>query len=410
MFEQGRAKQPQEGKRHMPKIMPFQKKEEHSDMKEYTRKLRRHRMGVLSRFLVCILVVAAAAFVLSRYYANKTYETFEVVSSVEHADTINTRYQEYGESLLRYSKDGISCLDLQHQSIWSQTFNMQDPILHVCEHAAAVADRGGNQLYIFDETGLKGQVDTLLPIEQVVTSRQGVTAVLLEDSSVSWIYLYDQTGKKLVEARCNLAETGQPMSLSLSADASKLAVSYLQVSGGTANSCVVFYNLGSVGANFVDKIVSSKLYEDTLIPRVQYLDADTCVAIGENGFYLYEGAEIPEETKAELVEGEIQSVCFGESEFGLVYEQEGEIPYLVRVFDEEGNALLEQPFDLKYDQIKLSSNEVIIYNDADCVIYSDKGILRYEGTFTESLVNLYKLRGKRYVVIHPQKTEQIKLK
>lgn len=395
----------------MPKIMPFQKKEEHSDMKEYTQKLRRHRMSVAGRFLACIFVVLMIVFGTNLYFSRKTYESYEVVSSVEHTDTINTQYMEYGEYLLRYSKDGISCLELGNKSVWSQTFNMQDPILNVCENAVVAADRGGNQLYIFDDTGLKGQVDTRLPILQVAISRQGVTAALLEDSSVSWIYLYDQEGNKLVEARCNLAETGQPMSLSLAADASKLVVSYLQVAGGTSNSCVVFYNLGAVGDNFVDKIVASKLYEDTLVPRVQYLDESTCVAIGEKGFYLYEGAEIPEETKAENLEGEIQSVCFGDADFALVYQQENDAePYLLRMFDEKGQLMLEQPFDLDYSQIKISEKDVIIYNNFNCIIYSKKGVLRYAGTFEESLVNLYGVRGRRYVVIHPQRTDQIKLK
>ena len=367
-------------------------------------------MGVAGRILVCILVVAAVAIGLNHYYSNKFYESYETIISVEHTDALNTRYAEYGEQLLRYSKDGISCLDLEHQPIWSQTFNMQEPILDVCKNVVVVADRGGNQLYIFNGSGLTGQVNTLLPIQQVTTSRQGVTAVLLEDSSVSWIYLYDAEGKLLLDARCNLAETGQPVSFSLAPDGSKLAVSYLQISGGTSNSCIVFYNLGSVGANFVDKIVASRLHEDVLVPRVEYLDENTCVGVGENGFYLYEGAEIPEEAKAEMIDGEIQSVVFGEKEFALVYEQEGEFPYLLRVFDETGAAVLEQQFDLRYSRIKLSEKDVVIYNDNDCLIYSKKGVLRYEGTFEETLVNFYGVKGRHYVAIHPKRTEQIKLR
>lgn len=394
----------------MPKITPFEnKKTEHSGMKEYTRKLLLHRLGIGGRFLVCILVAVGIAIGVSRYLSNKNYDTLEVISSVEHADTISTRYVEYNDRLLRYSKDGVSCVTLSHEMIWSQTYNMQDPILAICGSAAAVADQGGNELYIFDESGLKGQVNTLLPIQQVTISREGVTAVILEDSSVSWIYLYDQDGEKLLDARCNLAETGQPMSLSMAPDGSKLAVSFLQVAGGMSNTCVVFYNLGAVGANFVDKIVASRLYEGILVPRVCYLSEDTCVAVGETGFYVFEGAEIPEETVDGTMEGEIQSVCFGESRFGLVYEQEGEIPYLLKIFDRKGNLVLEQSFDLKYSQIKLAKDCVVIYNENECAIYSMKGVLRYQGTFTDTLVNFYALKGRRFVAVYPQKTDQLKL-
>lgn len=393
----------------MPKITRFQKKKQNSDMKEYTRKLRRHRLGIAGRILVCVLVIVAAAVFANRYFAVRTYETYEIISSVEHTDGLNTHYAQYGEQLLRYSKDGVSCLNLSHEPVWSQTFNMQDPIVDVCQGAATVADRGGNQLYIFNENGLSGQVDTIMPIQQVTTSRQGVTAVLLEDSGVSWIHIYSAVGKKLIDARCNLAETGQPVSLSLAPDGSKLAVSFVQILGGTSNSCIVFYNLGSVGANFMDKIVASKLHEDLLVPRVEYLDENTCVAVGENGFYLYEGAEIPEEVRAEVLNGEIESVAFGAGRFALVYRQEQEEPYLLRLFDQSGENVLDQPLNLRYTRIQLTDGEIIINNDSDCVIYSKTGILRYEGKFTETLGEFYSLKGRKYIVIYPRKTDLIRL-
>ena len=64
-------------------------------MKEYTRKLLLHRLGIGGRFLVCILVAVGIAIGVSRYLSNKNYDTLEVISSVEHADTISTRYVEY---------------------------------------------------------------------------------------------------------------------------------------------------------------------------------------------------------------------------------------------------------------------------------------------------------------------------
>ncbi len=384
-------------------------------MKQYTRKLLQHRANVVGRVLVCIFIIVALCFGVVQYHKNRSYESYEVISSMDHQDAINTRYEEYGDHLLKYSKDGITCMNLNHEPVWSQPFSIQDPIVSICGPSAVLADRGGNQVYIFNESGLTGQVDTLLPVQQVTVSRQGVTAILLEDSSVTWIYLYDAEGTKLLDVQCSLADTGQPLSISLSHDGSKLAVSYLQISGGTANSCVVFYNLGSVGDNFVDKIVASRFYEGILVPRVKYLDGDTCVAIGENGFSIYEGAEIPEEVEiSEEVrnvgaETEIRSVCFGNREFGLVFEQEGELPYLLRVYDERGGIVLEKAFAMKYAQVKLSGDNVIVYNDTECAIYSKGGVLRYEGTFPEALVNVYSLQGRRFVIVHPQRTDVIKL-
>ena len=75
---------------------------------------------------------------------NKTYTSYETVSTVEHSSTVNTLYTEYNGKLLKYSKDGISCIDSQNEAIWSQTYNMQNPMVDICEGAVAVADQQGN--------------------------------------------------------------------------------------------------------------------------------------------------------------------------------------------------------------------------------------------------------------------------
>ena len=71
--------------------------------------------------------------------------------------------------------------------------------------------------------------------------------------------------------------------------------------------------------------------------------------------------------------------------------------------------MLEQPFDLNYSQIKLSEDSIVIYNENECAIYSMKGVLRYQGTFTDTLVNFYALKGRHFVAVYPQKTDQLKL-
>ena len=291
------------------------------EMDEYKKKLFRHRAGLGIRFLIC--TVAAAVIVLGVWLwsRGRTYTGYEVVSSVEQSGSVNAQYAEYSGRLLRYSRDGISCIDSRNEAVWSQTYNMQYPILDICGNTAAVADQQGNEVYVFNQQGLLTQITTLLPIQQISVSSQGVTALLLNDSSVSWIYLYDAQGNMLAESRCSLDETGQPLSISISADGTKLAVSYLQVQGGTAGSCIVFYNFGSVGANFVDKIVSSKVYEDMIIPRVEYLSSSVCAAVSEQGIIYYEGAEIPEETASVAVNAEILSVFFGTDRVGIITEE-----------------------------------------------------------------------------------------
>ena len=387
------------------------------DMKSYKEKLFRHRAGIGIRGLLCMALVAALVLGMWSWSRYKTYTTYEILASTQRTDTLNTQYAEYNGKLLKYSRDGISCVNLKNEAVWSQTYNMQTPILDVCQNSVVVADMQGNEVYIFNEEGLQTQITTLLPIQQVSISSQGVTALLLSDSSTSWIYLYDREGNNLTEPQCRLNETGQPLSIGISSDGAKLAVSYLQIQDGTANSCIVFYNFGPVGGNFVDKIVASKIYEDTLIPKIKYLGDSICAAVSDRGIIYYEGKEIPEEIVTVEEVKEIQSIFFGSDTVGLVTEgreeAEGEegARYSVCLYNALGNQVLNQGTNLSYNQAKISGGDLILFNENECEIYSEQGVLRYAGSFDGTIMDIYKSSGlRKYIFVFSDRTEEVKLK
>ncbi|MCI9305150.1 MAG: hypothetical protein HFI28_01535 [Lachnospiraceae bacterium] len=385
------------------------------DMKTYKEKLFRHRAGIGVKGLAGLVVVTVLVFGMWSWSQYKTYTTYEVLSSNQRTDTLNTQYAEYNGKILKYSRDGISCVNLQNEAVWSQTYNMQMPIVDICENSVVVADMQGNEAYVFNENGLRTQITTLLPIQQVSISSQGVTAMLLTDSSVSWICLYDADGEKLTEARCKLSETGQPLSISISSDGIKVAVSYFQIQSGSSTSCIVFYNFGSVGGNFVDKIVASKIYENTVIPRIEYMGDSICAAVSDQGVIFYEGKEIPEETAVTEVTEEIQSVFFGANKVGLVLEGTGEgeenTRYEVRLYDASGGMVWNKGTNLAYSQIKMSGKDMILFNENECEIYNEKGVLRYAGSFDGSIADIYKGSGLRnYIFVFSDRTEEVKLK
>ncbi len=117
--------------------------------------------------------------------------------------------------MIKYSKDGISCVDSENNLVWSQTYNMQDPVINVCQDSLAIADRNGTDVMIFNQTGMQGQVQTLLPIRQISVSQQGVLAVLLEDGDTSRVNLYAKDGSQIVESKFELSETGYPLRIAL---------------------------------------------------------------------------------------------------------------------------------------------------------------------------------------------------
>ena len=136
----------------MADITQLYKTPPHGDggMETYKKKLLRHRAGLGIRFLICAVAVLGIIVGVWLWFRVRTYTEYEVLSSVEHSSAVNTQYAEYNDYLLRYNRDGISCVNTKNEAVWSQTYNMQYPILDTCGNAAAVADRQGNAVYVFD--------------------------------------------------------------------------------------------------------------------------------------------------------------------------------------------------------------------------------------------------------------------
>lgn len=380
------------------------------DMDSYKRDLRRHRLRNFGIAVGIVAAIALCAVVGHISYQNRTFDTYEVINSYERLDTMTTQYTEFQNYVLKYGKDGISCVDSGNKLVWSQTYNMQNPIIDVCRGSVAVAEENGTEAMIFDGTGLQGSIQTRLPIRQISVSSQGVLAVLLEDGDIMRLNLYNKKGEELVSSKFELKDAGYPLKMSLSLDATKLAVTFLQVQDGSVNSCLAFYNFDSVGENHEDHLVSATPIKGTVMPSVKYLDDTHCFAVGTGQVLLYEGKQIPEQVVEIPVEREIHSVFYSDSALGLILEGE-EKNYALQVYDIQGKLEFETEFDQDYRTLKFSGNNILIYNDFECMILNHAGTVVFAGTFDESISNMYTLSGSsRYIVMHASRTDQIRLR
>ena len=132
----------------------------------------------------------------------------------------------------------------------------------------AVADNGGNNILVFSEDGLKGEIETTMPIEKIALSDQGIVSAILKNESSPKIMSYDATGNILVEQQITMSSLGYPAALDLSDDGKMLAVSYLYTEGTSLKSRVIYYNFGEEGQEKTDNQVTSDVYEDTVMAEI----------------------------------------------------------------------------------------------------------------------------------------------
>lgn len=382
------------------------------DGPSFLEKLKNHRNMLRNRWVIIGLVAAIAALGLYVFSLIYVAEGYTVVSSAKRNDISGTKYENFGKRLLKYSSDGVSCLDGSEEVLWSSTYSMQTPILDICGTTAAVAEKDGTQVFVYNGEGLLGQFKTLLPIEKIRVAEQGVVSVVLEDGDNTWINFYDANGELIAENRTSIEESGYPLDVDLAPDGLKLVVSYLQTMEGSIRTNVSFYNFDSVGKAETNNLVSSFSYENVVVPEVRFVDENTAVAFRGDGFSVYKGKQIPEETDSVTFESEVLSVFSDDSKLGFVFASDDkEYKYQMQLYNLNGKRTMQKYFDFSYRNIKLDGSRILMSNDGEIVLYSTGGRLKGQIKYKTSFEDVISVQGfRKYLVLTQENADVIRLK
>lgn len=355
---------------------------------DYKEKIRSHKLTIFYRIVLSILLIAAIVAFLVIQWKNKIFTESVVTASNSVTIVQGAEVKNLDGNILLYSKDGASCLDTKGNVIWNRTYEMQAPMISTCGQVAAIGDYNGRTIYVMDKNGVKGEVNTNLPIRSFCVSENCVVAAVLDDVNVTRIYVYnanEDTETPIVEAQATMDKSGYPISISLSPNGKLMAVSYLYVDSGNMKSSVAFYNFGEVGKNEADNYVSGYDYLDVVMPYVKFMDNNSAFAVGDDRIVFFSGEEKPTNTASSLLEEEVQSIYYNENYVGLVFiNQSGESAYRLDVYNASGNKVHSQLFDIDYTDIVFNKDQIIIYNDIDCQICNMKGVDKFTGEFEKN--------------------------
>lgn len=393
----------------MLNIKDYRKKKQKDEFKQ---KLIRHRLVIIYRTVLALAAVIVAGILLFINYKNKVYSGYEVVQEYERQDADESDYIMSNGNVLKYSQDGAEVFDASNHVIWNETYEMQNPMVATCRDSVAICDYKGNKIYVINDAGEQGIIETKLPITNLSVSQQGVVAAVLEDGDTTRIFLYSKEGEELINIKCTMSQSGYPVDLSLSDDGIKLGVSYMRIEKGELKSSVAFYNFGDVGQNEIDNYASGYDYVDTVVPKVKFINSSTAFALGDNRFSVYKGNQKPTSVFDLILNEEVQSVFYGNKSVGLVFRtSESEMKYRIDVYDESGNLSLSQKFDIDYTDIILKDDIIIIYNDSRCKIYNLNGVEKFNGEFEEPVLLLVPTeQNSKYTLVNRDSVKTIRLK
>lgn len=360
---------------------------------------------IIAALFIVALILVGIYFLLQR----QTYNAVETVDYYENVSQDNPGYERYLKGVLKYTRDGIAFLDKSGTEVWNQPCQMNNPIVEVRGESAVVYDRTGTSIFVFEESGLKGEIKTTRPIERISVSEQGVVAAILKDDTTPKVTCYDATGNLLVEQNTSLDNTGYPVDVSLSDDGNILLVSYLMADGTGIRTKIVYYDFGGEDIDKKDFKIYEQIYEGNIVPVVGYLNKDISILAADNQVILYEQKEELEMT-AQIPFYELSNIAYNEKNIVLLVKEENSSSYKVKVYNITGELLSEMEVDREYSNISLYDDQIILYEENVCCIYTKDGICKYKGEMDLDILEIYPLLGlNKYMMINANGFYEIRL-
>ncbi len=378
----------------------------------YRERIKSHKFTVFYRIFLVIILLTAVGVVLYHQWKNKVYTESTVVFTTEVHITQDSTMVPFAGHLLTYSKDGAGCMDIRGNAIWNQTFEMQNPIVDICQNVAAIGDYNGRTIYVMNTSGIMGSITTNRPLRDFCVASNGVVAVVLDDTDVTLICLYDSQGQELVKFRTTMKDSGYPVSVSISPSGELACVSYLFVDSGQMKSSVAFYNFGPVGKNNVNNYVSGYDYLNSIVPLTSFLDNSSVFAVSDDRIMFFNGAQKPVSIAEKLLADSVQGVYYGSEYIGLVFNStQSTNRYRLEVYHKSGELKQSIEFDIDFRDILFHEDQIIIYNESECRIYNSNGAEKYSGNFPKSVLLLIPQNSmRRYMVVTPDSIDTIELK
>ncbi len=364
-------------------------------------------------FLILLILLIIGAIIVIKIVTK--YDEYEVEKSWDRQDSAESHYCSFKENLLKYSADGIFYTGYDGSLIWNYTYDMVKPCVDINGDYIVVYDKKGTEVDIFSSKGFLKNISTTTPVIEAQIASQGTVAILLQENTTSYIQMYDKDGNILVSGEIHPENTGYPVSMALSSDATRLLLSIINVSDGEVTTQLVFYDFTSKGKEQEDNIIATYKYLGALIPKVDYVKNDKAIAFSDSRIIVFNNNLKATVAKDISVGAQMKSVFYNDSHFGYICEtalENGEIVNELNVYNLYGFKCISKEIESSYSNVSiLDNNEIYINNGNEVTLYNIQGLKRFNYTFDE---NVYSVipgpTSKRYYLIEENKTEEIYLK
>ena len=332
--------------------------------------------------IVCILIFTGIFFVVkNKFYKYKNY-SLKWTKELHQGSIVG--YETFQDYIIKYSKDGVVCLDRTGGEVWIDSYEMKDPIVSVSTSYMAIADRQGTNVYIFEKNGRIGSASTGLPISRISLSDSGVLAAIVEDNNSTSIIFFSKEGNPIdITIKNSLTGDGYPTDIGLSPDGSNLIVSYQYIKSSMLKGNVVFYNFSDIGKNIPNRIMGgfNEPFEDSLISKVNFTGKSDSYVLASNGVYFFTSQNIitPKLKSSFPEQSEIKSVAYDKDHIVMIVDNiSDQYKYTLKLYTTKGKLLWEKGINYDYERLDIDKDYIFLSDNNSCVIYNTEGNVKFE--------------------------------
>ncbi len=369
----------------------------------------------IGKIITAVIILAVVGVIALYAYRtikerNRIYDSYEVKSESEIKSGAGVKVVVGDNSIVRYTRDGISAYNASGKEIWNVSYEMSDPIVDICGDYAAVADKGTVNFYILDSKGTVHKYAADRKIENLSVGGKGVTAIWMNDGLKDYISVYDIDGNKAVDMMTTTAEDGIPVALDMSPDGTKLVTSYVVYQDNVIKNQLTFYNFGDKGANFVDRLVGLKTYTDRLVSVIRFAGNEAVAAFSDKGVDLFSMDVTEEDAGTITPEGTIEQMSVDKSHVGLVLK-DAQGKFSCHIYNLKGKEVDKKDLDMKYKHFLVKGEDIIFCGGTNLYITRIGRNDKIKTEMPMEINGVFPADGKRsYTIVGENKLMKIELK
>ena len=364
-------------------------------------------------YLLLTLLGAALIAVLAYWFYNSThtFDSYRVRKTSELNDVEGTQYRMLSGRLIKYGHDGLFCVNLKNEVLWSTAYTMQTPVSDVSGNVMAIAEQQGNQVYVLNQKGILGSFTTSMPVMKVKIGSNGVVALVMNDAdNTAWIELRSASGEQIASVKATQADSGYPLDIALTKDARRLLVSYLGASGGELVGKVALYDFSSVDDPDESHLLAMREYPGTVFPEVFFAESGP-VAVADNGYVAFSSGKSMEEQARLSLHDEIVSVFHDRKNIGFIFRSgRSDMKFHMTVYNFRGKSTMESDFDFEYSDVRMEGSEILLYDAGTLYVYRTSGRPKLAVAYEKPVKYFTRAGGQRnYLVVTSGSIDRIRV-